>query len=121
MSTLDGQEVFSSGPHAFRPGSWERATVRRGFAGLRGELLLDLGLRSRVILQTGRLQAETAEALAELVGGLEAAVDGRCHSLVDNHGRVYFRVIVEEFQPSTPLSCGRGYWCDYTVRYRQLP
>ena len=121
MSTLDGLDVFGSGPAAFRTGPWERAMVRRSFAGLHGELVLDLGLRSRPILQTGRLQADTAQALTAQIGALEVTVDGRCHGLVDNHGRVYPYVIVEEFQPATPVSLGRGFWCDYTVRYRQLP
>lgn len=121
MSSLDGVDMFGSGPHAFRTGPWERAMVRRGFAGLHGELVLDLGLRSRPIFQTGRLQADTASALTGQIGALDGKIDGRCHGLVDNHGRVYARVIVEEFQPATPVSCGRGFWCDYTVRYRQLP
>ena len=30
--------------------------------------MLDLGLRSRAIFQTGRLQADTAEALTEQIG-----------------------------------------------------
>jgi hypothetical protein len=121
MSALDGQDVFGSGPAAFRTGSWERAVVRRDFPGLHGELMLDLGLRSRVIVQTGRLQAATADALAEQIRRLEVAVDGSCHALTDNHGRYYWPVIVEEFQPATPVNCGRGFWCEYTVRYRQLP
>jgi hypothetical protein len=121
MSTLDAIDLFGSGPHAFRPGPWERGTVRRGFAGLDGELVLDLGLRSRAIVQTGRLQAETPQSLAAAIHGIELKADGRCHSLVDNHGQVYSRVIVEEFQPTTPTSLGRGCWCDYTIRYRQLP
>ncbi|MGA2265406.1 MAG: hypothetical protein ABSH10_03135 [Phycisphaerae bacterium] len=121
MSTLDALDLFGSGPHAFRAGPWERATIRRGFSGLDGELVLDLGLRSRAIVQTGRLQAVTAEAMAALVGAIESAANGCCHSLVDNHGQVYPRVIVEEFQPTTPTSRGRGFWCDYILRYRQLP
>ncbi len=121
MSALDGQNVFDSGPAAFRTGPWERATVHRGFAGLDGQLVLDLGRRSRAIFQTGRLQAETAEALAEQIGLLEGKADGRCHRLTDNHGRSYWPVIMEDFQPATPVNCGRGFWCDYTVRYRQLP
>jgi hypothetical protein len=121
VSTLDGQNVFGSGPAAFRTGSWQRAAVRRSFPGLDGELVLDLGLRSREIFQTGRLQSATAEALADQIGLIEGAIDGRCHSLADNHGRAYWPVLVEEFQPSTPVTCGRGFWCEYTVRYRQLP
>lgn len=122
MSSLDGLDLFGSGPHAIRPGPWERAVERRSFAGLDGEVILDMGLRSRVITQTGRLQAASAQALQEALAGIESLVDGRVHSLTDNHGQSYLKVLVEYFEPTTPLQRGvRGFWCDYAIRYRQLP
>lgn len=55
MSTLDGQDLFGSGPHRIRAGSWRRRVDRRAFPGLDGELILDMGMRSRNTLQEGRL------------------------------------------------------------------
>jgi len=121
MSTLDGQDVFAAGPHSIRPGAWERQIVRRGLAGLDGELVLDLGLRSRQIIQTGRLQADSAEQLQALIEQIESFADGCEHVLVGAHGLTYSRVILESFETTGPVRTGRGVWCDYTARYRQLP
>jgi len=121
MSALDGQDLFGSGPHAFQAGSWQRQTDRRGFAGLDGELVLDQGLRSRTITQTGRLQAATAGELTTIVAQIDAFVDGQLHTLVDNLARTHERVFVERFEPTTPARTGRGIWCDYVLQYRQLP
>ncbi len=121
MSSFDGQNLFDSGPYSIRPDAWERQLQRRGFAGLDGELVLDLGLRSRAIQQTGRLQGASASAVAALAEAIEAYQDGEPHELIDSHGRTYPSVILEEFQTTTPIKRGRGFWCDYTVSYRQLP
>ena len=121
MSSLDGQDLFGSGPHEIQLVGWQRALARRAFAGLDGELVLDLGLRSRVIEQRGRLQAATADDLDEIISQIEAMNDGSTHSLLDNHGRTHSRLVIESFQTTTALRRGRGFWCDYTVTYRQLP
>ena len=121
MSTLDGQDLFGSGPHAVQTGSWRRSLERRSFAGLDGELVLDLGMRSREIVHQGRLQAATSEDLDTLIVQIEGFIDGKFHTLVDNHARVYERVFIEHFEPTTPLQQGRAFWCEYTLRYRQLP
>ncbi len=121
MSSLDGQNLFASGPHTLRPAAWERSLDRRGFAGVDGELVLDMGLRSRPLIQTGRLRADTAASLRTLMSQIDAVVDGQTHMLIDDHGETYSRVIAEKFDPSTPVARGRGFWCDYTLHYRQLP
>jgi len=121
VSSFDGQDLFGSGPHSIRPDGWERQLQRRGFAGVDGELVLDLGLRSRAIQQTGRLQGASAAAVAALVAAIEAYQDGQVHELTDDHGRTYSSAILEQFQATTPIRRGRGYWCDYAAVYRQLP
>jgi hypothetical protein len=121
MSTLDEVDLFSSGPHGLQVGAWPRERVRRGFAGLDGELVLDLGLRSRLLSHTGRLQAAAAAELDILISEIEAFADGQLHTLEDNRGRSFPRVLIEEFTTAGPIRCGRGFWCDYTIRFRQLP
>ena len=37
MSSLDGEDIFGSGPHTIRTGPWQRCLQRRGFAGIDGE------------------------------------------------------------------------------------
>ena len=120
MSSLDQQDLFASGPHTIMVGSPQRQLARRGFAGLDGEMILDMGLRTRQITQRGRLQAQSAASLATLIANIEAVLDGRLHDLTDNHSRQHTNVLVEEFQPGTPIQRGRGYWCEYTIRYRQM-
>jgi hypothetical protein len=121
MSSLDEQDIFGSGPHSFRACSWERCVERRSFAGVDGELVLDMGMRSRLILQQGRLQGANAAAVQSPISQIEAFIDGGLHTLVDNHGQSYPNVLVERFEPTTPVLRGREFWCDYTITYRQLP
>jgi hypothetical protein len=121
MSTLNGQDLFGSGPHTIRPGSWPRAQKHRGFPGVDGQLVIDLGRRARTIEQTGRLQAGTASQLAALIDAIVARHDGNAYTLVDNHGLTHANVLIDSFAPQTPLRRGAGYWCDYTLTYTQLP
>jgi len=120
MSSLDQQDLFGSGPHTILVAAPQRQLARRSFAGLDGEMVLDMGLRTRQITQRGRLQAQSAADLATLIADIEATLDGQLHDLTDNHGRQHSNVLVEEFQPGTPIRRGRGYWCEYTIRYRQM-
>lgn len=121
MSSFAGEDLFDSGPHAFRFGPWQRSLQSRGFAGVSGELLLDLGLRSRKIAQAGRLQADSANALYALLDAINARSDGATHALVDNQGKSYPTVVLEQFETTTPVRRGRGFYCDYRIEYRQLP
>jgi hypothetical protein len=121
MSSFAGQNLFASGPHEFRFGAWERATQRRSFAGVDGELVLDLGRRSRAIHQTGRLEGVSAAAVAAQIDAINACCDGAAHTLVDNHQRQCLHVRLERFEPATPILRGRGFFCEYVIEYRQLP
>jgi len=122
MITIDNDNtLFSSGPCSVRPTSWQRQIERRTFAGLHGELVLDLGGRSRTIVQQGRLQAATAAGLHAILDSIAAHADGAFHTLIDNHGLSYPRVLLESFEPTTPVARGQAFWCDYTLTWRQLP
>jgi hypothetical protein len=121
MSTLDGVNLFVSGPNRFVIGSWSRHQQRRGFAGLDGEMVIDHGRRSRVIRQHGRLQALTASALAGQLEDIDDRIDGQTHTLMDNHGRTFQRVMLESFDLTTQVQHGRSFWCEYAIQYRQLP
>jgi len=120
MSSLDQHDIFGSGPHTIRVQSPQRQLDHRTFSGLDGELVLDMGLRGRQIAQHGRLSAATASLLDDLLIAIEATVDGQPHTLVDNYGRQYHNLVVEDFQPTTPVQHGRSFWCDYSINYRQL-
>jgi hypothetical protein len=119
--SLEGESLFSSGPSNVTPGAWPRQSIRRGFAGLDGELAMDLGRRGRSIEQTGRLQASNVPSLQALIDAINAKADGKAYTLTDGLGRVFDRVIIEKFSLKTPVRKGRAYWCDYSITYRQLP
>ena len=120
MSSLDSVDLFSSGPHSFSPTGWQRDLVRRSYAGLDGETIVDMGRRGRTIEQTGRLAADTAAELETLIGQVASYVDGQTHILIDNHSLTYQTVILELFELTGPIRTGRCFWCQYTIRYRQL-
>ena len=119
--TIDAMDLFSPGPAGLRAHSWQRQLERRTFPGLAGEMVLDLGARSRTIIQQGRLSAPTAAALHARLTQIHALADGLCHTLVDGDGHAYANVQLESFEPTTPVAHGRDYWCDYTLTWRQLP
>jgi hypothetical protein len=121
IARLDGENLFSSGPCTFELGSWRRETIHRGFPGVVGELVFDLGRRGREITQRGRLQADTAQGLHALLSALAAKDDAQLHTLTDHDGQTYTKVLVESFQPAGPVRIGRNYTCDYTLSYLQLP
>ncbi len=121
MSSFNGVDLFSCGPHSFSLHGWTRQQIRRSYAGLDGEAVIDMGRRSRVIDQKGRLQASTASELDALIAQIEAYADGQAYSLIDNHGLTHETVILEKFELTGPIHTSRNFWCDYTISYRQLP
>lgn len=120
-AALDGQELFSSGPGELICESWPRETIRRGFSGLGGEILLDLGRRSRRITQRGFLRAESVEALQGLIDDIQVFADGGVHSLVDEDDVTYSKVVMEKFTPLAALRKSNVCSCEYEIIYRQLP
>ena len=121
MTTYGGTPLFSSGPCDLTPGAWPRQVQRRGLAGTDGELLLDGGRRSRTLVQTGRLQAPTAQELRALVDAVEAAADATPRTLVGPLGNSYDNCVLETIEITDGPRTGRGIWCDYRITYRQLP
>lgn len=120
MISLDSRPLFSSGPCELIPGPTQRQIIRRGLPGLDGEVIQDLGKRSRPMRQTGRLQATTSNGLQALINDIEATCDGETHTHTDHTGEVR-RVLVEAFARTTPIRRGRTFWCEYELLLRELP
>ena len=55
-----------------------------------------------------------------MLAQVETFADGNLHTLTDDLGRVFPRVIVEKFVPA-PVQRGSSFWCDYSIEYLQLP
>ncbi|HPS52912.1 MAG TPA: hypothetical protein PLK08_05100, partial [Phycisphaerae bacterium] len=120
-ATLDGLELFSSGPGELICESWPRETIRRGFSGLCGEILLDMGRRSRRITQRGFLRAQTVEQLYLQTAAIESMADGMAHLLIDDDGVTYQKVIMEKFEKPDAINKSDICSCEYEIIYRQLP
>lgn len=124
--TLDGDDLFSTGPSELTVGATTRDTLRRSFPGLDGELAIDLGQRRRTLTQVGRLQAASAAELVALLDAIDVYVDGDLHTLVDENSQTFTNCLLESFvpkapkSPQTPRCPGRRFSCDYAATYRQL-
>ena len=121
MVKIDSQAIFGDSPAELEPQSWVREKLTKTFPGLDGELIIDLGKRSRKIIQTGKLIAGTISTINNQIEQIENLIDSNFHTLIDNHSRVFNRVQIENFTLKTPLKTGNGYHCKYEIVYRQQP
>jgi len=106
--TVDGNATFGPGPHEVVGGAVQRRAKETLFPGLAGVYLLTLRGDRQPIAQQGLLvgagaSASLAEdALQDLKAGLNALVYEGTHSLVDDFGRTYAGLVLEEWRPTGP-------------------
>jgi hypothetical protein len=117
---LDGEALFSSGPHVVAVGSPARRMKDEAFNGLSGGLALDLGDGPREILQRGVLAAASADPLAILEAAIEAFIDGRAYTLTTPEGTDYPNCRLERYERLGPRQVGTSWHQAYRVTYRQL-
>lgn len=120
FATLDGANLFGSGPHEIVAGSPQRTSGERVFSGLAGALVVDLGERPRRLVQRGRLSAASATALAQLESAIEGRIDGQIHALTARDGTAYPTVRVERFARRGPVEAGLRYHRPYEVEYTEF-
>ncbi|MBM4018422.1 MAG: hypothetical protein FJ288_08880 [Planctomycetes bacterium] len=119
-AALDGEALFSSGPHVVTVGSPVRRIKDEAFNGLSGGLALDLGDGPREILQTGVLSAASAEALAAAEAAIESFIDGRAYTLTTPDGADCPNCRLERFERLGPRHMGASWHQAYRIAYRQL-
>jgi len=119
-AALDGEALFSSGPHVVVPGSPVRRVQDQQFNGLAGGLALDLGDGPREIRQAGVLGASSGSALALVEAAIEAFVDGRAYTLTAPEGTDYPNCRLVEFARLGPPLVGTAWHQPYRITYRQL-
>ena len=119
-ATLDGESLFSSGPHVVTVGSPVRRIRDQAFNGLGGGLALDLGDGPREIRQAGVLSAASAPALALLEAAIESFIDGRPYTLGTPTGTDYPLARVERFERLGPPQAGTAWHQPYRITYRQM-
>ena len=120
QAELDGEPLFSSGPHVVSVGSPERRMKDQAFNGLAGGLALDLGDGPREILQTGILAASSAGNLALVEAAIEAFIDGRTYTLGTPEGVDYPNTRLERYERLGPRQVGTAWHQAYHLTFRQL-
>jgi hypothetical protein len=117
---LDDAPLFDSGPCELTAHPWPRQFVHRPLAGRDSEVILDLGRRSRTVVQTGQLRGSTALELALQIDRLENLPGAQQYTLVDAFGQTYFPVLVETAGLTASVTRGPSFTADYEILYRQL-
>ena len=117
---LDDEALFDSGPCELTANPWPRQFVHRPLAGRDSEVILDLGRRSRSLVQTGQLRAGTALEIALQIDRMETLPGAQQYTLVDAVGQTYFPVIVETAGLTAPVTRGASFTANYEILYRQL-
>ena len=117
---LDDEALFDSGPCELTAQSWPRQFVHRPLAGRDNEVILDLGRRSRSLVQTGQLRASTALAISLQIDRIETLPGAQQYTLVDAFGQTYFPVLVETAGLTAPVTRGPSFTATYEILYRQL-
>jgi len=119
-TTLDGQALFDEHGLELEAGSFRRDSVERTVPGLDGVLSIDMGARSRAIVQRGTLRAAGASELDARIEAISAYMDGRAYSLATADGRTFEQVRLDLFKTGTRRSSGGGVAVDYEIVYTQL-
>lgn len=119
-AALDGEALFSSGPHLVEAASPARRVADVAFNGLAGGLTLDLGEGFRTIRQRGVLSADTEAGLALLLAACEAFIDARTYTLTAPDGTDYPRCRVTAVERLGPPQDGTRWHLPYRITYEQL-
>ena len=117
-ATLDGEIILED--QQLTISSWQREAVERTAAGLDGVLSIDLGIRSRELVQNGILRAVSEEALKEKIDAISELMDGQIHALVSQGGEQFDNLRVDAFKTGQRDYSGRGVVCEFEIIYTQL-
>ncbi len=118
--TLDGQNLFDQQQLNIETSSIKRASVERSMPGLDGVLSIDLGRRSRQVIQKGILQAKSRTQMNDRIGAISAYLDGNTHTLTTSNGKVFENLRMDVFKAGKERTSGTGMAIDYEIVYTQL-
>jgi hypothetical protein len=118
--TLDGQVLFDEQDLEIQPGSFKRASLEKTVSGLNGVLSIDLGQRSREIIQKGVLQAKSRTSLDNRIAAISAFIDGDTHKLLTDSGKQFDNLRIDIFKVSKERTSGVSIAVDYEIVYKQL-
>jgi len=119
MSTYKGQDLFSSGPHAFRVRGLSQRHQLVEQPTIDGARVVPLGRTARIIDQFGALYGDSVAQLQSVLDAIESASDGTPGLLVDDLGRPWPDMVLVEFNPARIRRAGVRLGVNYTLRYIQ--
>jgi len=117
-ATLDGIIEFEQAKLDL--GSWQRDSIERAAAGVDGVVNIDLGKRTREIVQKGVMRAASRSALMAKVDFFRDMADGRYHTMETAEGRRFEDMWIEKVMVSGTEYNGSGASCEVEIRYVQL-
>ncbi len=120
MSSFDGQDLFSSGPHRFHVGGLSLRHVLHESPGSRGVQLDDHGVQGRSITQKGDLLADNAPQMLTLTQAIEAKLDGLAHDLIDDADQTWRNTVMLSFEPQPLQAVGARWRVSYEINYLQV-
>ncbi|MHC5059710.1 MAG: hypothetical protein ACYTFK_01305 [Planctomycetota bacterium] len=117
-TTLD--EIIEFEQTELAVASWEWASIERSAAGVDGAVKVDLGRRTRQIVQKGILRAPGREALSAKVDFVCDMAGGASHTVETTDGQRFENLWIDLFKTSSIEYSGRGASCEFEIRYVQL-
>ena len=117
-TTLDGTIEFEQTELVV--GSWRRDSIERSAAGVDGALSIDLGKRTREIVQKGVMRASSKAVLRIKVDYIRAMADGTCHTMETADGQRFQDMWIERVKVSGTEYSGSGASCEVEIKYTQL-
>lgn len=121
--TLDGQELFgksAAGGFEIEQGSTSRQSIERAAPGLDGVLSIDMGGRSRKIVQKGTLRTKSKTQMNEKISAISAYMDGDTHTLVTDNSEELDDIRMDVFKVNKERTSGGSVAVDYEIIYTQL-
>jgi len=117
MSSYDGLNLFGSGVHRFHVSSASVRAVERGIPGLDGVRVCVLGRNARRMKQAGRLVASTLAEFNLLIDAIDAVMDGRAATLVDDQDVAHESMVLVRFDRRDSVVAGRVVSVEYEIEY----
>lgn len=115
---LDGKTEFEQTELAV--GSWRRDSIERSAAGVDGVVSVDLGKRTRKIVQSGLVRAGSDEGLKSKIDAVSALMDGGTHVLETAVGERFDNLRIDAFEMGQKDYSGRGACQEIEIKYTQL-
>jgi hypothetical protein len=119
-ANLDNFVYFDSDSFNLQIKSRQRDIVSRKAVGLDGETGIDLGQRSRKLVQSGQLRAANKNMLNEQIADIDKMFDGQSRTLITPGGKAFEDLRIDSFQTGDVVVSGSAVSCNYEIIYTQL-